>query len=162
MFAVSSKNPTKNFPLVLRAARLLPHIRFVIAGGSNSAVFVDGKEDKMTNVTYTGYVSDEQLISLYRHAAVFVYPSLYEGFGIPPLEALSQGCPIIVSDCASLPEVCRNWADYCRIDNAQDLVHKIEKCIGMKKIKDLSDVIKNKYSWQKTAKIMLNIIKDQI
>ena len=156
VFAVSSKNPTKNFPLVLRAARLLPHIRFVIAGGSNSAVFVDGKEDKMTNVTYTGYVSDEQLISLYRHASVFVYPSLYEGFGIPPLEALSQGCPVIVSDCASLPEICGNRTKYCQPNSANHLANKINDVIKDNAINKqitfyVKSEIKREYCWLKSA-----------
>lgn len=159
VFAVSSKNPTKNFSLVLRAAKLLPNIKFVIAGGSNSAVFVDEKDDKMANVTYTGYISDERLISLYRYAAVFVYPSLYEGFGIPPLEALSQGCPIIVSNCASLPEVCGVDAMYCKTNDEKSLAEIIMAVLNNAKYRK-NTTGKIKYSWNASAKKMINYLFD--
>lgn len=118
VLAVSSQNPTKNFKLVLKAAEQLPDINFVIAGGSNAKIFNSKGKDTFVNVEYVGYVSDQELISLYRHAKVFVYPSLYEGFGIPPLEAMLNGCPVIVSRQASLPEVCGNAALYV---NSQDM-----------------------------------------
>lgn len=57
------------------------------------------------NVKYLGYVDDDELIKLFRDVDVCVYPSLYEGFGLPPLEAMSCGCPVIVSNTSSLPEV---------------------------------------------------------
>ena len=106
---------------------------------------------KVPNVIYTGYISDEKLVSLYRHAAVFVYPSLYEGFGIPPLEAMSQGCQVIVSTCASLPEVCGNNAMYCQCNNEQNLkelildvlVYKITKS----KIRVLSICLFYGFNW---------------
>jgi len=152
VFAVSSKNPTKNFSLVLKAARLLPDVKFVIAGGSNNAVFASDNSEFLNNVTYTGYVSDEKLISLYRHAAVFVYPSLYEGFGIPPLEALSQGCPIIVSNCASLPEICGSCADYCDVNSVNSLRNKIKSVINRENRQktNVKDCLE-KYSWKNSA-----------
>ena len=160
VFAVSSKNPTKNFPLVLKAARLLPDVKFVIAGGSNNAVFASDNSEFLNNVTYTGYVSDEKLISLYRHAAVFVYPSLYEGFGIPPLEAMSQGCPVIVSDCASLPEVCGGNALYCQSNNGDDLADKIIGVLLGENILEFdAQKIKEKYVWERSAKCICDILQ---
>ena len=63
-------------------------------------------------VKFLGYVSDGDLAALYRQATAFVFPSLYEGFGIPPLEAMACGCPVIASQVASLPEVCGDAACY--------------------------------------------------
>ncbi|MDY6939166.1 MAG: glycosyltransferase family 1 protein [Cyanobacteriota bacterium] len=63
-------------------------------------------------VKFLGYVADTDLAALYRRATAFVFPSLYEGFGIPPLEAMACGCPAIVSNAASLPEVCGEGAEY--------------------------------------------------
>ena len=57
------------------------------------------------HVRFFGFVSDETLAALYRLADVFVFPSLYEGFGLPPLEAMASGTPVITSDVSSLPEV---------------------------------------------------------
>jgi glycosyltransferase involved in cell wall biosynthesis len=61
-------------------------------------------------IAFVGYVSEDQLIKLYREALLFAFPSLYEGFGFPPLEAMAHGCPTLVSNVASLPEVCGDAA----------------------------------------------------
>lgn len=153
VLAVSSQNPTKNFKLVLEAAEQLPDIYFVIAGGSNAKVF-NGKDKRaLPNVQYVGYVSDQELVSLYRHAMVFVYPSLYEGFGIPPLEALLNGCPVIVSNQASLPEICGDRVDYCNLKNTKSLVSKIIDIALKKKpaIQHLEKQIQERYSWKKSS-----------
>jgi glycosyltransferase involved in cell wall biosynthesis len=73
----------------------------------------------------TGYVTEAELHALYRHAACFVYPSLYEGFGLPPLEAMACGCPTIVSRMASLPEVCGDAALYCDPSEPADIARRI-------------------------------------
>ena len=62
------------------------------------------------HIEFTGYVSEDQLTKLYQEALLFAFPSLYEGFGFPPLEAMSHGCPALVSNVASLPEVCGDAA----------------------------------------------------
>ena len=129
VLAVSSQNPTKNFKLVLKAAEQLPDINFVIAGGSNAKIFNSKGKDTFVNVEYVGYVSDQELISLYRHAKVFVYPSLYEGFGIPPLEAMLNGCPVIVSRQASLPEVCGNAALYVDSQDMNGMLQCLQNII---------------------------------
>jgi glycosyltransferase involved in cell wall biosynthesis len=64
-------------------------------------------------VHFTGYVDDELLRRYYAHAYALVFPSFYEGFGLPPLEAMASGCPVIASNVASLPEVCGDAAEYC-------------------------------------------------
>src|SRR5690606_4669631 len=79
------------------------------------------------NIKYVGYVSDEELRALYEHAGCFVYPSFYEGFGFPPLEAMSLGCPVIVANTSSLPEVCQDAAIYINPDQPMELAKSIEK-----------------------------------
>ena len=125
VLAVGSKNPSKNFSLILAAAEQLSDIHFVIAGGGNNRIFQGVEKKELPNIKYLGYVTDRELVALYRNAKIFVYPSLYEGFGIPPLEAMVQGCPVIVSDKASLPEVCGDAALYCSTTDSDLLVRQI-------------------------------------
>lgn len=159
VLAVSSQNPTKNFKLVLEAAEQLLSINFVIAGGSNAKVFNDKKEKALPNVYYVGYVSDQELVSLYRHAKGFVYPSLYEGFGIPPLEAMYFGCPVIVSNSASLPEVCGEAALYCDLHDGNSLCDCIEK-LSQEKVRN--DLIAKgierckRFTFKKSAELIYN------
>jgi glycosyltransferase involved in cell wall biosynthesis len=114
--AVGSSNPTKNFRALLAAFAGLParcDAQLVIVGGTNDAVFaseqrpVDGE-----HIVRAGAVSDEELKALYQSALGLVFPSLYEGFGLPPLEAMQCGCPVAASTAASIPEACGEAALY--------------------------------------------------
>lgn len=153
VLAVSSQNPTKNFKLILEVAERLPDINFVIAGGSNTKVFNGEGKGTLANAKYVGYVSDQELVSLYRHARLFIYPSLYEGFGIPPLEALLNGCPVIVSNKASLPEICEDFVEYCDVENKESIVIKIKDIFLHKKdeTRYINASIQERFSWQKSA-----------
>lgn len=114
ILAVSSLSPHKNFEVIARAVAKLPPgaLRVVVAGGINERIFKDAPPATLQNLTHVGYVTDAALRALYEHAAAFVYPSTYEGFGLPPLEAFALDCPVIAADAASLPEVCRDAALY--------------------------------------------------
>ena len=111
---VGTLEPRKNLRRLLNAyARLSPSIRArakcVIAGGKGWGG-VDLKQLRTDlgldrDVVLTGYVSDVQLATLYAHAKFLVMPSLYEGFGLPLIESMSRGVPVLTSDCSSLPEV---------------------------------------------------------
>jgi glycosyltransferase involved in cell wall biosynthesis len=95
--------PHKNHELLLEAfARVRaerPDLRLVLTGAGHPGGLPDG-------VSSLGRVSDDRLADLYRSAAALVFPSLYEGFGLPPLEAMACGCPVAVSHAGALPEVC--------------------------------------------------------
>jgi len=102
--------PHKNHERLFEAFALLrrenPELRLVLTGSLHEGKPIpDGVEVR-------GHVSMEELVSLYRRAACLVFPSLYEGFGQPPLEAMACGCPVAVSHVASLPEVCGDAARY--------------------------------------------------
>ncbi len=74
---------------------------------------------------FTGFVENEELPVFYNLASVFVFPSLYEGFGLPPLEAMASGCPAIVSGTSSLPEICGDAACYINPLNTDEIADKI-------------------------------------
>jgi glycosyltransferase involved in cell wall biosynthesis len=94
--------PHKNHERLFEAFALLrqerPELRLVLTGGGHSGTAPDGVEVR-------GHVAEEELVDLYRRAAAVVFPSLYEGFGQPVLEAMACGCPVACSNVASLPEV---------------------------------------------------------
>lgn len=97
----------KNIARLLQAYELLKN--------PPTLVFAGKKYNNISLPSYVcdlGYVPDEALPQLYKNAILFVFPSLYEGFGIPPLEAMYYGCPSVVSNAASLPEVCGNAVHY--------------------------------------------------
>ena len=159
VLAVSSMNPSKNFPLVLDVARLMPDVEFIIAGGSNAKVFKSAGLDVPHNARLIGYVSDEELMALYRHASVFVYPSLYEGFGIPPLEAMMCGCPAIVSDIEVFHEVYGDSVEYCDFKDERLWMRVLKEVIEYTNCKKIdSDIICNKYNWNKTVYTLQNVI----
>jgi glycosyltransferase involved in cell wall biosynthesis len=130
VLAVGSRTPNKNLGGVARAAALLADLgcKVVAAGGSNARVF-NGVELSGESHVLAGYVTDGELRALYENAACFVFPSLYEGFGLPPLEAMLCGCPVVCSDRASLPEVCGQAALYCNPDDPADIAAKLRRVL---------------------------------
>lgn len=115
---VGTIEPRKNLIALLEAFRALRsegrEERLVIVGRKgwlHGATFARVRELGLEGeVQFPGYVADEDLPALYRAASVFAFPSLYEGFGLPPLEAMSCGTPVVCSDSSSLPEVCGDAA----------------------------------------------------
>jgi len=113
------------------------------------------------DIILTGYVSDEELFLLYQNAAAFVFPSFYEGFGLPPLEAMSYGVPVVSSNAASLPEILGDAALYFDSKNTEEMADKIAQALfdgDLRKIlveKGKKQVLK--YSWQKMAQETLKV-----
>lgn len=164
ILAVGSMDPRKNFKNLVRAFEMMenPNVNIVIAGGTNPHVFkMDGLEFP-ENVKYLGYVTDDELKSLYEHADCFIYPSLYEGFGLPPLEAMALGCPVIVSNVASLPEVCGSAALYCDPTSEKNIADKINSIINdqdlRNKYKKLALERSVVFSWKTSAYGILKLI----
>ncbi|WP_130301149.1 MULTISPECIES: glycosyltransferase family 1 protein [unclassified Duganella] len=114
LLAVSSMAAHKNFQLILDALALMdtPPFHVAIAGGGNARIFGGNPAATSDRVHWLGYVSDAELRALYGGARGFVFPSLYEGYGLPPLEAMACGCPVLASNAASIPEVCGDAALY--------------------------------------------------
>lgn len=163
VLAVSSASPNKNFAGVVEALRRMPNApRCVIVGQQYSKVFQsDGLVDE--RVIHLGYVSDETLAALYQKASCLVYPSFYEGFGLPPLEAMSMGCPVVVSQTSSLPEVCGEFAHYCdphdpdSIAQAIDAVFTLQQDPSAKaRLRQQSQAHAQSFTWKRCAEALLD------
>jgi glycosyltransferase involved in cell wall biosynthesis len=126
ILAVGSTNIHKNLKALLEAFiqiyNKIQH-KLVIVGGSRSIISNDSTLQGIVEnippdrILFTGYVTDDDLIDWYNKADLFVFPSLFEGFGLPPLEAMSCGCPVLCSNRSCLPEVCGSAARYFDPEN---------------------------------------------
>lgn len=157
LLAVSSLNPNKNFAAILRAMRLVDiRVPLVIAGGTNPKVFEgEGLESLPENALHVGRVSDAELRSLYEHALGFVYPSFYEGWGLPPGEAMLLGCPVISSNTTSLPEVCGDAALYCDPADDESLAKQLFRLVEdgplRQELSALGRARSAEFTWRRTA-----------
>lgn len=164
VLAVSSLNPNKNFGAVIRALEMMgPNApECVVVGPFNSKVFKDTKLDK-TKLTYLGYVSDETLCYLYENALCLVFPSHYEGFGLPPMEAMRMGCPVVVSQSSCLPEVCGDAALYCDPAKPQTLADAIASLIHsparVALLRQLGKQHATQYTWRGAAAKLVERLK---
>ena len=113
------------------------------------------------NVKLLGYVSDEELSWLYSNCTCFVYPSLYEGFGLPVLEAMGMGAAVITSNTTSLPEVAADAAHYVNPFDELDILKALEKLAQdneyRKQLKRKANVQAKKFSWEKSASKVIDI-----
>jgi glycosyltransferase involved in cell wall biosynthesis len=171
ILAVSSLDPRKNFKNLIIAfnkANLID-TKLVIVGTQHKTFAnqeLKGLIKDNSSIIFTGYVSDEDLKSLYVHADLFLYPSLYEGFGIPPLEAMACGCPTIVSNTSSLPEVCGEASYYINPEDVEQIADAIVKLSvdetyrNHLRVKGLERV--EYFSWHRSATKVINIIDSLI
>lgn len=157
VLAVSSMAAHKNFSLVLDALTRLdnPPFDIAIAGGGNAKVFGHGGELSSDRVKWLGYVSDAELRALYEGAMCFVFPSIYEGFGIPPLEAMQCGCPVLAARAASIPEVCGDAAIYFDPQDAAALAQlllKVADDVSLRNtLKQKGLARAQQFTWQRVA-----------
>ncbi len=169
IFNVGTLEPRKNLPGLLKAfaaarGKGLPH-RLVITGASG---WGDSHLARLVNdlqlqqdVTFTGFIEDEQLPGLYAGADFFVYPSLYEGFGLPVLEAMASGAPVITSNVSSLPEVAGDAALLVDPHSVAELCDAMLKLAGnvalCEKMRSLGRMQAARFSWQQTVEKTVNI-----
>lgn len=169
--AVSSLDPRKNFISLINAFNLFDDKTFklVIIGGGNTNFKNTELQSLLINnssIELRGYVSDEELLTLYQEAYAFIYPSLYEGFGIPNIEAMRIGCPVITSDIAVLHEICRDAALYVNPLDPVDIAAKMQQLTTDKELR--SKLIaygynrSAKYSWKTSAEKLAGIIKHKL
>lgn len=164
---VGNAYPHKNLARLIEALKILkeknqPNLQLVLVGGEDYFYRELKKEHCDVSgicfgggVIFTGYVSDEDLGSLYSDASLYVFPSLCEGFGLPPLEAMSWGVPVVASSATCLPEILGQAAYYFDAEKSADIAVKIEevlrdKNLCQKLITQGFEQVK-KYSWQKMA-----------
>lgn len=174
LYVSSSHYPYKNLIRLLEAyydiSQKYPH-RLVIVGKSNSR-FTPHIKTTISDLNLSKKIfllenlSDIELSRVYQGADLFVYPSLYEGFGIPPLEAMSYDVPVIASNAASIPEVCGDAALYVEPKSIKNIVNAIDKGLNDIELRQMlilagRERVK-KFSWEKTANGILEVCKKQL
>jgi glycosyltransferase involved in cell wall biosynthesis len=135
-----------------------PDLGLVLVGSKNAAAQIIEAyflKKKYKNILFTGFVGDKELNWLYAHSTAYIFPSLMEGFGLPGLEAMGQGTPVISSNATCLPEIYGDAAHYFDPTSTDDIVRAITEVLGNEKLqKKLAasgyEQIK-KYSWKKMA-----------
>lgn len=172
ILSLSTLEPRKNLKLLLNAYQELLIERkiklpLVLAGrlGWKMEGFLDDVDKEVKdNIIFTGFVENDDLPYIYRKSKIFIFPSKYEGFGIPPLEAMACGVPVVSSDAASMPEILGDAANYFKSDDLPDLKNKIVSMNEMKP--EESDSYRNKgikqaekYSWKKEAYKLKDILE---
>lgn len=175
ILAVGALEPRKNIPRLIAAFLALADkkLRLVIVGKSEPRIFnkipnleTNDKQpaQEMKRIIFTGYLKDQELADLYTHAVCFCYPSLYEGFGLPPLEAQAHGCPVIVSDRSSLPEVFGDSALYCNPESTDDISKSLQTIINDKalraRLKRAGLKNSRSFSWRQSAEKIYDFIHE--
>lgn len=143
-FSLSANRRQKNFKWILEMAKRNPDRMFLMAGTVEE--WQKNEEINAPNIIHLGYVSDEETKSLMQGARAFLFPSYYEGFGIPPLEALSCGCRIIVANTSCLPEVYEDSAYYIDPDDYEVNLDELLET----RVADAKECL-DRHSWKKSA-----------
>lgn len=177
---VGNAYPHKNLEVLLRVFSKLivkkPELRLVLVGKEDyfydrvrdnaRALNLWQKENINSPVIFPGYVPDAQLEILYSEAGAYIFPSLYEGFGLPPLEAMARACPVLSSNRTSLPEILGEAALYFDPENETEMIEKIWQILNEKELrqtliaKGLEQV--KKYSWWQCAIETLAVYKQAL
>ena len=186
-FSVSKEEPLHKHSYVLYVGNIKPHknLSALVNAFSNIAsdvphnlILVGKKEGFITGdnavsivakklgsrIQFTGYVSDQDLKNYYSYADALVFPSLYEGFGFPPLEAMAVRCPVLASNIGPMPEVCGDGALYCDPYDIDDIATKLTILLSNHELrlqlknKGFSRV--QKFTWDKCIQHTIDVIKD--
>lgn len=129
---VGNAYPHKNLEFLLSVAEKMPEQLFVLVGKEDyfyARLKQTTKQRGLQNVIFTGYLDDRELSILYRYATLYVFPSLYEGFGLPPLEAMARGLPVLASERGSLPEILGEAAVYFDPEDSASLQGRISQIL---------------------------------
>jgi glycosyltransferase involved in cell wall biosynthesis len=171
---VGTAFPHKNLPILIKSLdelnKTFPKLKLVLTG--RKEIHYEELEawaenrDSRTNIVFTDFVSDEALKWLYEHTQAYVFPSLSEGFGLPPLEAMTYGAPVVASNASCIPEVLGNAAHYFNAKSEKDIADKITEVLKDRKLQE--KLITNgkerlkKYSWERMAQETLVIYKSSL
>lgn len=141
-----------------------PSVPELVIAGKNSYADLDVEKRGGPGTRYLGLIDGADLTALYNGASIFVFPSLYEGFGLPPLEAMACGIPVLASRAASLPEVCGDAAEYLDENNAQGIAAKLAFLSGSTKrrhqLREKGLERAKKFSWDRFAQRTWAVYED--
>lgn len=164
---VGQLQPRKNLARLVEAfeslAARMPEAKLVIAGGHgwlNKPILERVKKSPVAGrIVLTGAVPDNLLPALYQHAAVFVLPSLYEGFGLPVLEAFACGCPVVTSNVSSMPEVAGQAAVLVNPTSAESMAAGIREAWGRREdLRKRGRERARQFNWDVTAREVLEVL----
>lgn len=172
---VGNLHPRKNLERLieafvqLKSEKNIPHVLKIVGQSAWLAddIFTKVRLSGMEKaVEFTGYVQQNQLVTLYQNAALTVYPSLYEGFGLPPLEAMASGCPVVTSNRTSLPEVTGGNAVLINPESSADIARGLYTIIDdetlRKKLAAEGPTQARSYSWHACAVSTMHAYKTSL
>lgn len=153
-FSMSSLSPQKNFIWIMEVAKRNPNSQFVITGKAEGFTQLGADDLKTSNLHFTGYLTDGEIKALMSECRAFIHPAIYEGFGIPPLEALSCGAELIISTATCLPEIYEKSAHYIDPYNYDvDLERLLSEPV------EPASKVLEKYNWAREAEKLYGILK---
>ena len=173
---VGNVKPHKNLLTLVKAFAALPaneDYHLVIVGKKEGFITGDtelhdfiGRDEKLASrVVFTGFVEEDDLPVLYTLARLFVFPSYYEGFGLPPLEAMACGCPVLASDRASMPEICDDAAVYVSPDDTQGMTTQMQYLLHLP-APDRERMVQKgqkralKYTWEQSVRRHRQLLRE--
>ncbi|MBO4598400.1 MAG: glycosyltransferase family 4 protein [Bacteroidaceae bacterium] len=169
VLAVSSIDPRKNFAQLIKAFGNISNCTLKIVGAHNRVFNSSAKDSNIQqnkdNIEYLGRVTDKELVELYSGAKAFIFPSLYEGFGLPPIEAMMCGCPVLVSDIPVLREICKDAAIYFNPKDAISISSAIDSIL-LKEENERNEIIQKgfenakRFSWTKSVETLINTLSN--
>lgn len=169
--SLATLEPRKNIPFLVDAFLSLieerPDIELTLvltgAKGWGSNALLDKIKMHPKRIVFTGFVEDQDLAALYSGAMAFVYPSLYEGFGLPPLEAMSCGVPTLVSDSSSLPEVVGSAGLYADPNHKDDFCEQMRRLYDdgplREELREKALIQAKKFTWDQNAQVAFQAFK---
>ena len=168
---LSALDPRKGIDVLLHSLRYfeLRDFQIVLAGAPMQEFDVRkviSESPYKESVVMTGYVTNDDKRALLSQAELFVFPSYYEGFGLPVLEAMACGTPVITTDASSLPEVGGDAVVYIKPGDSEHLAHEIDKLLSDRELRDgyAKKGLKqaDTFSWEKTAKMTEEVYRSMI
>lgn len=165
---VGSPTRNKNLPLAIEAFLRVndPSACLVVVGSLANTVFRNSGDLERPGVILPGYLTDAEVSALYKSAAALVFPSLYEGFGIPPLEAMARGCPVLASNIPPVREVCGQAAEMFNPDDADGLAvlmrARLDHPDEREAIIEKGYIQAKQWSWEKSAGSLAKAIEQSL
>ncbi len=166
IFYIGNAHPHKNIEVLIETFLILRkkyQYLTLVLGGHDHYFWqkIKNKYGSQKDIIFAGFLTDQELVALYKSAQVFVMPSLEEGFGIPLLEAFACGCPVASSNVASLPEVGGDAALYFNPKDKQDIADKISQILNNSKLRQeliaKGEKRYKQFSWEKLAQKTLEV-----
>ncbi|CAG9193202.1 Glycosyl transferase family 1 [Paraburkholderia sabiae] len=165
VLALANTQKHKNIGILLKAFAKpeMKDITLVLFGGARKTDFEEAGHAVPANVTFTGWVSDAELVGLMTNAGVLAFPSLTEGFGLPPLEAMALGCPVVAAPFGALPEVCGNavlYADPFDADAwSQQMLTVLDDCAVRQSLISTGRRQAGIFTWKQAARNLFDAVR---